>query len=101
MVLAKERFNLRGRELHTLDATFVPFSAQSRMSGVNLGDRQIRKGAVDAIRKHIEAFGQPFPPEINHYRLEVGSMVGRLKAGLFKLKLIQAKAYSSLILLAS
>ena len=65
MVLAKERFNLRGRELHTLDATFVPFSAQSRMSGVNLGQRQIRKGAVDAIRKHVESFGQPFPPEIN------------------------------------
>jgi K+-transporting ATPase ATPase B chain len=51
--------------LHTLEATFVPFSAQTRMSGVNLGDRQIRKGAVDAIRKHIESFGQPFPSEIN------------------------------------
>jgi K+-transporting ATPase ATPase B chain len=41
------------------------------MSGVNLGDRQIRKGAVDAIRKHIESFGQPFPPEINRLVDEV------------------------------
>ncbi len=71
MVLAKQRFELRGRELHTLDATFVPFSAQTRMSGVNLGNRQIRKGAVDAIRKHIESFGQPFPPEINRLVDEV------------------------------
>ncbi len=71
MVLAKQRFELRGRELHTLDATFVPFSAQTRMSGVNLGERQIRKGAVDAIRKHVESFGQPFPAEINRLVDEV------------------------------
>jgi len=64
MVLAKQRFALRGRELHTLGATFVPFSAQTRMSGVNLGQRQIRKGAVDAIRQHVESLGQPFPQEI-------------------------------------
>jgi len=71
MVLAKQRFELRGRELHTLGATFVPFSAQTRMSGVNLGDRQIRKGAVDAIRKHIESLGQPFPAEIGRLVDEV------------------------------
>ena len=45
VVLAKQRFNLRERNIHDLGATFVPFSAQTRMSGVNLGDRQIRKGA--------------------------------------------------------
>ena len=61
VVLAKQRFNLRERDIHALGATFVPFSAQTRMSGVNLGDRQIRKGALDAIRKHIEANGGHFP----------------------------------------
>jgi len=71
MVLAKQRFALRGRELHDLGATFVPFSAQTRMSGVNLGHRQIRKGAVDAIRQQVESFGQPFPAEINRLVDEV------------------------------
>ena len=61
VVLAKQRFNLRERDLRTLDATFVPFSAHSRMSGVNLGARQIRKGAPDAIVKYVAATGQPFP----------------------------------------
>jgi K+-transporting ATPase ATPase B chain len=61
VVLAKQRFNLRERNIHDLGATFVPFSAQTRMSGVNLGDRQIRKGALEAIRKHIEANGGHFP----------------------------------------
>src|SRR6266702_1056298 len=45
VVLAKRQFNLRERDIKALDATFVPFSAQTRMSGVNLGTRQIRKGA--------------------------------------------------------
>lgn len=58
VVLAKQRFNLRQRNIQALNAHFVPFTAHTRMSGVNLGDRQIRKGAVDAIRKHIEAQGQ-------------------------------------------
>ncbi|ANX03149.1 potassium-transporting ATPase subunit KdpB [Immundisolibacter cernigliae] len=61
VVLAKQRFNLRERDIHALGATFVPFSAQTRMSGVNLGDRQIRKGAMEAIRMHVEANGGHFP----------------------------------------
>jgi len=61
VVLAKQRFNLRERNIQDLGATFVPFSAQTRMSGVNLGDRQIRKGAMEAIRKHVEANGGHFP----------------------------------------
>jgi K+-transporting ATPase ATPase B chain len=60
VVLAK-RYNLRERNLAALGATFVPFSAHTRMSGVNLTDRQIRKGAPDAIRKHVEALGQTLP----------------------------------------
>ena len=61
VVLAKQRFNLRERDLGSLNALFVPFSAHTRMSGVDIGARQIRKGAADAIRKHIEALGQSFP----------------------------------------
>jgi len=61
VVLAKQRFNLRERDLKALDATFVPFSAHTRMSGANLGGRQVRKGAPDAIAKHVEALGKPSP----------------------------------------
>ena len=64
VVLAKQRFNLRERDIHALGATFVPFSAQTRMSGVNLGDRQIRKGALEAIRKHVEANGGRLPDDV-------------------------------------
>jgi len=63
VVLAKQRFNLRERNLHELGATFVPFSAQTRMSGVNLDGRQIRKGAGEAIRSYVEAAGGRFPDE--------------------------------------
>ena len=61
VVLAKLRFNLRERDIHALGATFVPFSAQTRMSGVNLQQRMIRKGAADAIRRHVEANGGEYP----------------------------------------
>ncbi len=61
VVLAKQRFQLRERDLTALHGTFVPFSAHTRMSGVDIGDRQIRKGAVDAIRRHVEARGEAFP----------------------------------------
>ncbi|MBI5450036.1 MAG: potassium-transporting ATPase subunit KdpB [Gammaproteobacteria bacterium] len=61
VVLAKKRFNLRERDILALGATFVPFSAHTRMSGVNIEGRQIRKGAMDAIRKHVETSGGVFP----------------------------------------
>ena len=61
VVLAKQRFNLRERDLRALGATFVPFSAHSRMSGVNLGDRQVRKGAPDAISRYVSALGREYP----------------------------------------
>jgi K+-transporting ATPase ATPase B chain len=61
VVLAKQRFNLRERDLRALGATFVPFSAHSRMSGVNIGERQVRKGAPDAIARYVEALGKVFP----------------------------------------
>jgi K+-transporting ATPase ATPase B chain len=64
VVLAKQKFNLRERDIKSLGATFVPFSAQSRMSGVNIGERQVRKGAADAIRAWLDSKGWPFPPEV-------------------------------------
>jgi len=64
VVLAKQKFNLRERDIKSLGATFVPFSANSRMSGVNIGERQIRKGASDAIRAWLDSKGWPFPPEV-------------------------------------
>ena len=55
VVLAKEKFNIRGRELGDKDMTFVPFTAQTRMSGVDYKGGQVRKGAADAIRAWVEA----------------------------------------------
>jgi K+-transporting ATPase ATPase B chain len=65
VVLAKQRFGLRERDIHALNATFVPFSAQTRMSGVNLAERMVRKGAVDAIRRHVESNQGQFPAVID------------------------------------
>jgi K+-transporting ATPase ATPase B chain len=64
VVLAKEKYSLRGRELASHEAVFVPFTAQTRMSGVNLDGREIRKGAVDAIIKYLHQFGTSLPREI-------------------------------------
>ena len=55
VVLAKEKYSIRARDMAVLHASFVPFTAQSRMSGVDLDGSQIRKGAVDAVLKHVEA----------------------------------------------
>ena len=57
VVLAKERYGIRGRELSNKDAAFVPFTAQTRMSGVNLDGREIRKGAAEAIAAYIAGNG--------------------------------------------
>jgi potassium-transporting ATPase ATP-binding subunit len=64
VVLAKQKFGIRGRDIHALGATFVPFTAHTRMSGVNLGNRQIRKGAPEAIRGYVESLGGEFPNEV-------------------------------------
>jgi len=53
VVLAKEKYGIRGRELHELRANFIPFSAQTRMSGVEIGTSWVRKGAVDAILNYL------------------------------------------------
>ena len=64
VVLAKERYGLRGRDIHALGATFVPFTAQSRMSGVDLDHRLVRKGAADAVEAFVTARGGQFPPAV-------------------------------------
>jgi len=64
VVLAKQRFGIRERDIKALGATFVPFSAHTRMSGVDLGGRRIRKGAADAIRTWVEEQGARFPAEV-------------------------------------
>ena len=68
VVLAKQKFNIREREMASLHATFVPFTAQTRMSGVDIpGEqqvRQLRKGAADSMKKYVEALGQPYPDDV-------------------------------------
>src|SRR5436853_6933399 len=61
VVLAKDKYGLRGRELGSRDATFVPFSAQTRMSGVDLNGFEMRKGAADAIGRFVAANGGAMP----------------------------------------
>ncbi|MEX0777172.1 MAG: potassium-transporting ATPase subunit KdpB [Phycisphaeraceae bacterium] len=64
VVLAKEKYGLRGRDVEKLGGHFVPFTAQSRMSGVNLEGREIRKGAADAIEAYVREKGGEFPVSI-------------------------------------
>ncbi len=61
VVLAKERYNLRGRDLQNAQATFIPFTAQTRLSGVDLDGRQIRKGATDAVQAFVKQRGGDLP----------------------------------------
>jgi potassium-transporting ATPase ATP-binding subunit len=64
VVLAKEKYGLRGRELASHEAHFVAFSAQTRMSGVNLNGFEIRKGATDAIAAYVTQNGGKMPDEV-------------------------------------
>ena len=71
VVLAKERYGLRGRELAPHEASFVPFTAQTRMSGVDFDGREVRKGAADAIQKYLGSAG-------NHLISDLNSIVERI-----------------------
>jgi potassium-transporting ATPase ATP-binding subunit len=64
VVLAKEKYSLRARDMQSIKAVFVPFTAQTRMSGVNLDNRQIRKGAADSVEKYVQKMGGTFPPDV-------------------------------------
>ncbi len=63
VVLAKERFNIRGRDINKLDASFIEFSAKTRMSGIDYQGISIRKGATDAIRQFVTRNGGNYPSE--------------------------------------
>ena len=76
VVLAKEKFNIRGRELAEPHATFIPFTAQTRMSGVDMADRRIRKGAADSVRRYVEEQGGVYPSEVEK-TVEAASRAGR------------------------
>jgi len=64
VVLAKEQYNIRERAIHEIHAEFVPFSAQTRMSGVDMNGQQIRKGAADSIEAYVQQQGGQFPPNV-------------------------------------
>jgi K+-transporting ATPase ATPase B chain len=76
VVLAKEKFNIRGRELSHPHAMFVPFTAQTRMSGVDLDGRSIRKGATESVKRWVEEQGGVCPPEVEK-AVESASRAGR------------------------
>ncbi|MGD0958572.1 MAG: potassium-transporting ATPase subunit KdpB [Methylomonas sp.] len=76
VVLAKQKFGIRARDVQALGATFIHFSAQTRMSGVNLEGRQIRKGAEDAIRRYVTEQGGNFPDEIRKMVVDVAKRGG-------------------------
>ncbi|MDE1008275.1 MAG: potassium-transporting ATPase subunit KdpB [Paraburkholderia fungorum] len=71
VVLAKQRFNIRQRDMASLKAEFLAFTAQTRMSGVDLPGREIRKGAADAVKNYVEANGGRFPNEVSTAVAEV------------------------------
>ncbi len=72
VVLAKN-FGIRGRELHEMNATFVPFTAQTRMSGIDIGERRIRKGAPDAIEVWLKAQGTVLDRQLRTHIDQVAS----------------------------
>ena len=76
VVLAKEKYGLRGRDMTSLEAEFVPFSAQTRMSGVNFGGNVVRKGSADAIAKFLEEQGSSLPRKVRDSVEEIARLGG-------------------------
>ena len=76
VILAKETYNLRGRDLGGMRVEFVPFSAQTRMSGVNLPGTKIRKGSADAIAKFLEEEGSNLPRKVSDKVEEIARLGG-------------------------
>src|SRR2546427_2815 len=76
VVLAKERYSMRGRDLSSHDSKFIPFSAQTRMSGVDLDGREIRKGAPDSIARFISPSGNAIPDELKLRIQEISNSGG-------------------------
>ena len=76
VVLVKDKYGLRGRELASFNPTFVPFTAQTRMSGVDLDGQEIRKGAYDAVAKYSAAYGHQVPKETQEVVQTIGNAGG-------------------------
>jgi K+-transporting ATPase ATPase B chain len=76
VVLAKDRYALRGRTLEGHEAGFIPFTAQTRMSGVDLGGRSIRKGAAEAVKRALLAQGAVIPPELDEIVVRIAQSGG-------------------------
>lgn len=66
VILAKEKYGLRGRDIYELGATFIPFTAETRMSGANLPGRQIRKGASESIEEYVKEMGGNLPGSVKN-----------------------------------
>jgi len=73
VILAKERFGIRGREFSKLNATFIEFSAKTRVSGIDYQDNEIRKGAADSIRDYVIKKGGIYPDECDKYVKQVAN----------------------------
>jgi K+-transporting ATPase ATPase B chain len=94
VVLAKEKYGLRGRELAPHEAHFIAFTAQTRMSGVDYDGREVRKGAADAIERYLESFGKSVPAVVTSIVEEVANAGGtplvvaedRIPLGVIRLK---------------
>lgn len=76
VILAKEKYGLRGREIAELGATFIPFTSQTRMSGANLPNRQIRKGAAEAIETYVKKLNGTFPASVQKTVEQIASKGG-------------------------
>jgi K+-transporting ATPase ATPase B chain len=76
VVLAKEKYGLRGRSVHDLHATFIPFTAQTRLSGVDFDGRRVRKGAADSVERFVREGGGAFAPQVRESVERVAKMGG-------------------------
>lgn len=76
VILAKERFDIRGRDFSGTQAEFIPFTAKTRMSGIDYADDTIRKGAADAVKKYVEKMGGTYPDECDALVSKVANVGG-------------------------
>lgn len=76
VILAKEKFNIRGRELSNKNMTFIPFTAKTRMSGVNYDGNEIRKGAADTMQKYVTENGGVYSDECDRIVKEIANKGG-------------------------
>nr|WP_179946387.1 MULTISPECIES: potassium-transporting ATPase subunit KdpB [Listeria] len=76
VILAKERFDIRGRDFSGTQAEFIPFTAKTRMSGIDYANDAIRKGAADAVKKYVQEIGGAYPDECDELVSKVANVGG-------------------------